>query len=196
MHEGTLHAQWAKTDLELLKYEKNKYIPGILLTESLLKQQRVWVAKLLPDLTQRGQNFRIRSSQFLGVQCSLFPSQIFHLFIQRRSQEVLKQHIVFWFSYDGYKKGHNFPRVWDLGNVWLQFSISETSISQAVPNSKPCLRVRTAFLNSSDVGGGILVWMFFWIMIAGGPPDVLLKMLKAIGTCLSVFEELVYYLHK
>lgn len=30
MHEGTLNAQWAREDLELLKYEKNKYRPRIL----------------------------------------------------------------------------------------------------------------------------------------------------------------------
>lgn len=33
MHEGTLNAQWARADLESLKYEKNKCRPSILLTE-------------------------------------------------------------------------------------------------------------------------------------------------------------------
>lgn len=36
MHDGTLSAKWAKTErAESLKYEKNKGMPGILLTEDL-----------------------------------------------------------------------------------------------------------------------------------------------------------------
>ena len=75
MNDGTLSTQRTKTArAKSLKYEKNKDMPGILLTEelTLLKQQRVWVAKIfILWFSTKGSELQNQVCKVLEVQCNL-----------------------------------------------------------------------------------------------------------------------------